>query len=450
MQGANVIITQEGRSGSVSYEEGGKRISGWWEFGGGDVITIVSMGERSQWEKAYPWAMERRGDILRNVADEVIRQKASGCVAEIGYDDGSITIRRGNGAPRPTPRTAGPTAWYGRYRDLKVKLAVLVGAIALIFGGVVWLKDEFLVIDPGPGTPLGDAVRTEQHVAILLQTLEAYTPSLHRDHSKDRYSVGMLLIPLDGSAPRKVPIREGFEGNSFSLARILGSDGRTLWFDVNGTGGVDLRTYEVVQGEPRDPRGLQGGRALPFQPRIDAHLASGLCVDEHTWLGLLSVPELEKEYAPGKWVRKIADANDARQLRRLQRSLLGDSATTGSRRIISMDPIGKEEFLNASFLRMDERSEPIRPSEPDGALMLYTSEPGLKGTLVMARVDMEGRIIWHVDTAIDRFKLQRILPGGQVTAFMGTRLPVPGKVSEPILVLVDHASGKAVTHSLWR
>jgi len=179
-------------------------------------------------------------------------------------------------------------------------------------------------------------------------------------------------------------------------------------------------------------------------------MASGLCLDEHTWLGLLSVPELEKEYAPGKWVRKIADANDARQLRRLQRALLGDSATTGSRRIISMDPIGKEEFLNASFLRMDERSEPIRPSEPDGALMLYTSEPGLKGTLVMARVDMEGRIIWHVDTAIDRFKLQRILPGGQVTAFMGTRLPVPGKVSEPILVLVDHASGKAVTHSLWR
>ena len=115
-----------------------------------------------------------------------------------------------------------------------------------------------------------------------------------------------------------------------------------------------------------------------------------------------------------------------------------------------MEPIGQENYLNAAFLRMDEGSEPIRLSDPDGALMVYTSEPGLKGTLVLARVDMDGKVIWRIDTAIDRFKLERILPGGQVSTFIGTRLPVPGKVSEPILVLVDHATGKAVTHSLWR
>lgn len=450
MHQARVTITQEGRSGGVIYEEGGQRISGWWEFGGGDVITIVSMGERSQWEKHHPWAVERRGAILRTVADEVIRQKASGCTAEIEEEDGCITIRQRRGVPPSVPKPTGPTAWYGRYRDLKMKLALAVGAVAVIFGGMVWLKDTFLVIDPGPGTPLGDAVRTDAHIAILLQTLEAYTPSLHRDHSKDRYAISALLVPLDGSSPKKVLIKEGLEGNSFSLAELLGSDGRTLWFDVNGTGGVDLSSYDVVPGAPGDLRRLQGGRALPFQPRIEAQLAAGFYLDEGTWLGLLSAMEVEKEYAAGKWVRPIASVNEGVHPRRLHRGRMGNEAATGSRRISAMDPIGAEEFLGAAFLRMDERSEPIRLSDPTGALMIYTSEPGMKGTLMLARVDARGELVWRVDTAIDRFKLQQILPGEKVSAFLGTRLPVPGKVSEPILVLVDHASGKAVTHSLWR
>ena len=450
MEQARVTITQEGRSGSVIYEEAGQRISGWWEFGGGDVITIVSMGDRSQWDKDHPWAVERRGAILRTVADEVIRQKASGCTAEIEEEDGWITIRQRRGVPPSVPKPTGPTAWYGRYRDLKMKLALAVGAVALIIGGVIWLKDTFLVIDPGPGTPLGDAVRTDAHIATLLQTLEAYTPSLHRDHSKDTYAISVLLVPLDGSSPKKVLVKEGLAGNSFSLAKVLGSDGRILWYDVNGTGGIDLASFKVVQGGPAELRGLVGYRGLPFRPRVEAALASGFFKDEHTWFGLLSDQELEKEYAPGKWIRRLTSANDAKQPRRFHRGSLGDEAATGSRRIMTMEPIGQENYLNAAFLRMDEGSEPIRLSDPDGALMVYTSEPGLKGTLVLARVDMDGKVIWRIDTAIDRFKLERILPGGQVSTFIGTRLPVPGKVSEPILVLVDHATGKAVTHSLWR
>ena len=34
-----VIITEEGRSGSVSYQEGDHRITGWWEFAGGDAVA---------------------------------------------------------------------------------------------------------------------------------------------------------------------------------------------------------------------------------------------------------------------------------------------------------------------------------------------------------------------------------------------------------------------------
>jgi hypothetical protein len=68
----------------------------------------------------------------------------------------------------------------------------------------------------------------------------------------------------------------------------------------------------------------------------------------------------------------------------------------------------------------------------------------------MSRVDTQGRIIWKVDTGIDRFKLSQILPGDAATAFVGTRLPVPDKVPEPLLVIVEHATGALVSHSLWQ
>ena len=83
-------------------------------------------------------------------------------------------------------------------------------------------------------------------------------------------------------------------------------------------------------------------------------------------------------------------------------------------------------------------------------MMLYTSMPGPLGTAVVARVDDTGNLQWRVDTGIARFGLQQILPGNDVTAFVGTRPPVPDKVPEPLLVIVDHSSGKQATYSLWQ
>ncbi len=94
MDYAQVIITEDGRTGSVTYEQGGKHISGWWEFAGGDAIAIVNMGGVAEWQRARPWAVEHRPAIMRKVADEVIRQKATGCKAEIDEESGWITIRR--------------------------------------------------------------------------------------------------------------------------------------------------------------------------------------------------------------------------------------------------------------------------------------------------------------------------------------------------------------------
>ena len=53
----SVSITEDGRSGHVVYNQGLRSITGYWEFGGHDVVTIVSMGTRAEWDRAHGWAV---------------------------------------------------------------------------------------------------------------------------------------------------------------------------------------------------------------------------------------------------------------------------------------------------------------------------------------------------------------------------------------------------------
>jgi hypothetical protein len=78
-----VAITQGGRSGSLTYHEGRDCIPLQWEFGGGDVVAIICAGDARQWEERHPWASRRRREILERVANEVLRQQAPGCEADI-------------------------------------------------------------------------------------------------------------------------------------------------------------------------------------------------------------------------------------------------------------------------------------------------------------------------------------------------------------------------------
>ena len=333
-------------------------------------------------------------------------------------------------------------------------LALGVLVVALVVGGLVWFKNTVLVIDPGKGTPLGLSVRTDRHISTLIQTLEPYTPSPNRDHSKNTYRVSLFVVPLDGSTPTLVPISGGHSGNSLGLSKVLGSDGQALWFDVKGAGAVDLGTFRLVDEAARRgaaPANLQGSARFPIAPRTERYLGAGFFTGPDSWLGLVSATEAERTFKVGQWVRPVVHAEVAKQMRRFHRGTIGsDVSTTGSRRILAMAPIGSAEYLNAAFLRMDDTAEPLRLRDPDGALMIYTSAPGLAGTLVVARVDTSGGIVWTVDTAIDRFTLLQILPGQESFAFVGTRVPVPDKLSEPILVIVDNLTGAVSTQSLWR
>lgn len=90
-----VSIEDQGRCGKVTYEEGSHRLAGYWEFSGGEAVACVRFGSAEEWA-LHPWALGRRAEILRCIADEVVRQKAPGCRAEIDPTSGDILVYPAN------------------------------------------------------------------------------------------------------------------------------------------------------------------------------------------------------------------------------------------------------------------------------------------------------------------------------------------------------------------
>jgi hypothetical protein len=97
----SVEIIQTGRSGSVNYHESSGCISLYWEFGGGDSVAIIWTKDLAAWSSQYPWAVERRREILERVTHEVVRQKAPTCKADIDERSGYMYIREGSPNQKP-------------------------------------------------------------------------------------------------------------------------------------------------------------------------------------------------------------------------------------------------------------------------------------------------------------------------------------------------------------
>lgn len=487
-----VDITENGRSGSVTYREAAGSLAFYWEFGDADVVVIIQVSDAAVWRSPSTWIAGRHAEILRFVAAEAIRRKAPGCRAEINEAAGEILLRQVG----PPPVQVQPdVAFVRRLSSAKAKLGLIVLILALIFGGVMWFGKKLLTVTPASGVPLGECIRTDQHIAVLIQTTDPHIPEISGRGGNETTSISILLISLDGSKRRLVPVVSGLSPGSYSLARIMGSDGRTLWFDATGLYGVRLDDYALITTKDlrdangtldpswwEDPRGMDvmdgklhvmridrtaaidvapaTYKAAPVTPKPSNarsvrhaptdHLAAGFMNGVNSWFGLHSPAEIEGEFAPKKFLRRVVRQEEAKKMRRFHHAELDAPVDDKYHRILYTTPIGDTEYLNAAFLRMDDASEPLRLSDPDGALMIFTSEPGLQGKLMVARVDTTGNILWKVDTGIDRFKLSQILPGKDSFAFVGTRPPVPDKLSEPLLVIVENGTGAVVTHSLWQ
>lgn len=374
-----------------------------------------------------------------------------------------------------------------------VGIGVLVAA--LVIGGVLWLGKKALSVSAASGVPLGECVRTDTHIASLIQTTDPHVPEISGRGGNTTTSISILLIPLDGSDPFVVPVVKEVDGNGYGLSRILGSDGRTLWFDCTSLFGVRLRDHQLVTTEHlrkvnpavdgrwwEDQRGMdivdgrlhinnadrsaalvvdpETWKAVPADPKVNnarfarrspgRHLAAGYITAAGTWCGLHAPEELERTYKVKAWVRPAESAEGGRRMRHFCTADLEPSEDGAHFRIQRIAPVNGTEYLNAAFLRMDEASAPLRLADPESALMVHTDTPGSGGKLVVARVDAQGNVLWRTDTGLDRFSLSQILPGEKAFAFVGTRPPIPNKVSEPLVVLVDNRTGAVTTHSLWR
>ena len=125
-------------------------------------------------------------------------------------------------------------------------LGIGVLVVAIIIGGMVWLGKKTLTVAPASGVPLGECVRTSNHIASLIQATDPHLPNWSGRGGNETTSLSILLIPLDGTEPFVVPFAKGVEGNGYSLSRIIGSDGRTLLL-----GGSPLRMMRLTAAGAR-------------------------------------------------------------------------------------------------------------------------------------------------------------------------------------------------------
>lgn len=505
-----VTIIEHGRDGQVLYSEGLLHtITGYWEFGGGEVVTSISMGSRDEWRQHQPWALERRTTILRFVAEEVIRQRAPTCSPTIDEEQGVILLKKTgdrtsgtSGAKEEGTSSAQAAAFVRRYKNYKAMLMLGVLALALIAGAIWWMGKKVLSVAPANGVPLNEAVRyggpdpsDPSGIASLIQYTDPHLPEITGRGGNTTTSISVLLIPSTGEEPKLVPLVKEVAGQGYALARIIGSDGHTLWCDATGLFGVRLNDYKLIKSEDleeanpsldtrwwSDPRSMdiiegrlhitnddrsegldvdpETWKATAVAPKVSRtrfnkpaltdFMAAGFLTPSGAWFGLHSAAELEGEFKPGQWVRSVESGDDAKEKRQLCTGTTEPSSDGDHHRIKSIAPLSEATYLNAALLRLSATEAPLQLADPLSVLMLYTSAPGVQGALVIARVDLSGKVLWTADTGLDRFLLQRILPNGDAFAFVGTRPPVEGELSEPLVVLVDNVTGKITSHSLWR
>lgn len=244
-----------------------------------------------------------------------------------------------------------------------------------------------LMVAEGPGAPVGASRRAGDSIATLLATLEPRVPELHRRPENDRYRLSLVLHPLDGGAPKVVVVARGVRASDYiHAARLIADDGRLLWFHAHENAAYDYRAGRLFIGRDLPPGGP---------------------------LGPMSMSRITP---PKEW----------------------------------QEPTERfgTQYKRPALIRETPGGKVMRLAGPEGSLLTYRSTRGLYGTMVLARVGDDGRVLWTVDT--DLQDVEQILPGRDVLAVIGKKVPkVPDEVRGPTLVMVNMETGAAHPHSLW-
>ena len=373
------------------------------------------------------------------------------------------------------------------YRSPFAIALTVVILVVLVVGLAAW---QFVSIK-STGTPLGDAMRTPEHIVQIISTQERYLPSLHRNPAKDRFRLDLLIVSIaDPTRQEMVTLIRQQQANALQpMTKILGADGDIVWvqaldlFAVNLKNKRVLRLRDIEKANPelnhflasatfdfeeqliavspdRQQAYAVSGDTLKVTsttaPRrtdwvspsagAEVMLCSGGMITPDEWLGALVAKELAGSFKPGLSLPRDFPVNTAKESRQIYRARI---ATNDIRpRIETMERLSETEYRNAAFIRSGRDATILRPPQPDSVLLTWRTSHLKDGTTQVARLDPAGTIIWTTDTGIDYLK--QILPGVELTAFIGERPPGPNKVPEPMLVLVNTATGATNVVSLRR
>ena len=302
------------------------------------------------------------------------------------------------------------------------------------------------------GAPAGNSARVGEAIVTLMSRLEPYVPTMNRKPGNDRYSVGLLIHSTRDTTVRQfVPIAKRQQATNLGLMKITAAQGNVVWYRAPEVGAYDIARGKFLA----DERGWTATPQAPERPFSIADLATGdrallamLIAGGYPtpdrWIGVLTEAEAAGSFRTGSSPSTAYPLDRSKEPRRFYTSLI--DRTSGTPRIKRLEALGGDGLLNAAFLRVERGGEILRLAG-DGFLLLWESKPYRAGTIMAARVDGAGKLVWTVDTGIG--ELREILPDPAFPVLIGERPRVPDKVPEPILLVVDASTGRLTTHSLW-
>lgn len=325
---------------------------------------------------------------------------------------------------KPLPFTGG-----GYLRLPTVPTLIVTGV--LIVGAAIWAGLSRMFSVKTIGSPVGQAVGTPGLIAILIRTQEPYIPTLHRNPNNDRFRLDLLLQPRDGKRPRRLVsiARRLASAESNRSAHLLGFDGKRFW----------LLSDEIAAYDPETDRLIGLKELRQANPSLDALWPAAFYEMNGRLQASTRDNRIMVEIDPPTLVATPLNGRPARTRPFPSNPVDSLLIPTTSK---------AEGALNAAFVRDGVDGPKLTLTQPDSALVTFWRKQDLlQRMLFVSRVDPNGKTLWEAETGIG--DLQQILPDRSVVAFIGTRPRVPDKVPEPILTLVDNATGAVTERSLW-
>ncbi len=366
---------------------------------------------------------------------------------------------------------------------------VVVILVLLAAGLAAW---QFLTIK-STGTPLGPAARTPTHILQLISTTERYLPKLHRASGSDRFRIDLLAISIaDPTRQETFTLLRQQQANALTpVTKILGADGDVVWVQALDIFAVNLKIKRIAReldlrkanpelevflssakpqfngrfvavspdwshayefsadtfkANPCPPPSRGSWMEEQFNGRIDGSLCSGGLISANEWIAVATPEDAKSDFKPGFSLPRDFTAGEKDRNRQLYRG----TADTSEKRppIQSSQRISETEYRKATFLRTKPGGPILQAPNPDSVFLLHCTGKELFAPYTLTRLTPDGKAIWNTATGIGR--LEQVLPGSDVIALIGERPPVPNKVSEPILVLLNAMNGEIKTVTLWR